>query len=84
MEVGAYEAKTHLPKLLERVARGESITITRRGKAVAELRPVNGAQDQAARDRIFEEMDAYRAKRPKRRNPLTIAEILAVRDEGRR
>ena len=37
--VGAYEAKTHLPKLLERVSRGEKITITRHGVAVAVLTP---------------------------------------------
>ena len=39
-EVGAYEAKTHLPKLLERVAEGERITITRHGVPVAYLVPV--------------------------------------------
>jgi prevent-host-death family protein len=37
--VGAYEAKTHLPRLLERVARGEQITITRHGVPVAVLQP---------------------------------------------
>jgi prevent-host-death family protein len=37
--VGAYEAKTHLPALLDRVERGETIVITRHGRAVAELRP---------------------------------------------
>lgn len=37
--VGAYEAKTHLPALLERVASGEQITITRHGRAVARLVP---------------------------------------------
>jgi prevent-host-death family protein len=35
--VGVHEAKTHLSKLLERVAAGEEITITRRGEAVARL-----------------------------------------------
>jgi prevent-host-death family protein len=35
--VGAYEAKTHLPKLLEKVARGAKITITRHGTPVAVL-----------------------------------------------
>ena len=39
--VGAYEAKTHLPKLLERVARGERITITKHGVPVAELVPAD-------------------------------------------
>ncbi|TAK25664.1 MAG: type II toxin-antitoxin system Phd/YefM family antitoxin [Chloroflexota bacterium] len=37
--VGAYEAKTHLPQLLDRVELGESITITRHGKPVAVLSP---------------------------------------------
>ena len=35
--VGVHEAKTHLSRLLERVAAGEEITITRRGEAVARL-----------------------------------------------
>ena len=39
MDVGAYEAKTHLPKLLERAARGERITITKHGVPVAVLIP---------------------------------------------
>jgi len=38
-KVGAYEAKTHLPKLLERVLKGERITITRHGVPVAVLQP---------------------------------------------
>ena len=37
--VGAYEAKTHLPKLLERVSKGERITITKHGVPVALLQP---------------------------------------------
>ena len=35
--IGAYEAKTHLPQLLKRVAKGEKITITRHGVPVAVL-----------------------------------------------
>ena len=38
--VGAYEAKTHLPRLLERVAKGERVIITKHGVAVAVLAPV--------------------------------------------
>jgi prevent-host-death family protein len=38
--VGAYEAKTHLSDLLERVAAGAEITITRHGAPVAKLVPV--------------------------------------------
>jgi prevent-host-death family protein len=37
--VGAYEAKTHFSELLERVAAGEQITITRHGAPVARLVP---------------------------------------------
>ena len=37
--VGAYEAKTHLSHLLERVIQGEHITITKHGVPVAVLQP---------------------------------------------
>ena len=45
--VGAYEAKTHLPRLLDRVARGEEIQITRNGRPVARLvtEPLEEATD---------------------------------------
>ena len=35
--VGVYEAKTHLPDLLNRVASGETVTIENRGTPVARL-----------------------------------------------
>jgi prevent-host-death family protein len=38
--VSAYDAKTHLPKLLERAERGERFVITRHGRPVAQLIPV--------------------------------------------
>jgi prevent-host-death family protein len=37
--VGAFEAKTHLAALLDAVAAGEQITITRHGRPVARLVP---------------------------------------------
>lgn len=40
-KVGSYEAKTHLPRLLARVERGERITITRHGVPIAMLVPVD-------------------------------------------
>lgn len=44
--VGAYEAKTHLPRLLDEVAAGGSITITKHGRPVARLVGIRGtAQD---------------------------------------
>jgi prevent-host-death family protein len=39
-QVGVYDAKTHLPKLLDEVERGETIEITRHGRPVARLVPV--------------------------------------------
>ncbi|MCH8055218.1 MAG: type II toxin-antitoxin system Phd/YefM family antitoxin [Deltaproteobacteria bacterium] len=43
-EVGIHEAKTHLSRLLRRVAAGEEIIIARAGKPVARLLPVNKRQ----------------------------------------
>jgi prevent-host-death family protein len=39
-EVGAFEARTHLSALPAAVEAGETVTITRRGKAVAQFVPV--------------------------------------------
>ncbi|MDB5998978.1 MAG: hypothetical protein JWP52_677 [Rhizobacter sp.] len=39
--VGAFEAKTHLSALLERVERGEAFVITRHGRPVARLAPAD-------------------------------------------
>ena len=40
MKVSVYAAKTHLSRLLDRAARGEEVVITRNGKPVARLAPV--------------------------------------------
>jgi prevent-host-death family protein len=37
--VGVHEAKTHLSRLLDEVAKGEQIEITNRGRVVARLIP---------------------------------------------
>lgn len=39
-EIGAFEAKTRLSELLENVRRGRTYRITRRGRPIAELRPI--------------------------------------------
>jgi prevent-host-death family protein len=46
--VGAFEAKTHFAQLLQRVERGEEVTITRRGKAIARLVPAVASPDREA------------------------------------
>lgn len=83
MEIGAYEAKTHLPALLDRVVKGESIIITRRGKPVAELRPLGGG-DPARLKAAIERLDALRRSRPVKRVPISVAEIVAAKVEGRK
>lgn len=39
--VNVYEAKTHLSRLLERVAEGEEVVIARAGRPVARLVPID-------------------------------------------
>jgi prevent-host-death family protein len=41
-EVGVHEAKTHLSRLLRRVAQGEEIVITSSGRPAAMLVPIRG------------------------------------------
>ena len=78
--VGSFEAKTHLPALLERVARGERITITRRGKPVAKLVPFEPAETTDVK-RVVSEMLAYRDTQKRTLNGITIRELV---EEGRR
>ena len=42
-EVGAFEAKNRFGQLLDWVAEGEEVTITRHGKEVARLVPAKGS-----------------------------------------
>jgi prevent-host-death family protein len=50
--VGTFEAKTHLTRLLDRVAAGEQITITRHGNPVARLVPVGPTNSRQIRETI--------------------------------
>ncbi|MFZ0134232.1 MAG: type II toxin-antitoxin system prevent-host-death family antitoxin [Desulfobacterales bacterium] len=59
--VGAYEAKTHLPKLLERVQKGERITITRHGVPVAVLHPPE-AENKVDYQSVILELRKFREK----------------------
>ena len=52
--VGAYEAKTHFSQLLEKVAAGEEITITRHGTPVARLVPIKKELTPAERRKVIE------------------------------
>ena len=76
--VGSFEAKTHLSRLLERVAQGEQITITRHGVPVARLVPAVPAQP-ADRAEAIEELRRFREGRR-----LGDSSIRALIEEGRR
>ena len=52
--VGAYEAKTQLSKLLDRVIKGERITITKHGVPVAVLQPADSGKSADIKTVIFE------------------------------
>ncbi len=78
--IGAYEAKTHLPRLLREVEAGRTFTISVRGKPVAELRPVEptrGSRQEAVRA-LLDMMDD--PSRPQ----LDGAAIKAMIEDGRR
>ncbi|WP_316978869.1 type II toxin-antitoxin system Phd/YefM family antitoxin [Shumkonia mesophila] len=77
--VGSYEAKTHLPRLLEEVERGAEITITRHGKAVARLVPVAERVDERRLKETVESLKRFR--RGRHLGGATIKEII---EEGRR
>ncbi len=59
--VGAYEAKTHLSELLEKVEAGGEITITRHGAPIARLVPVKkeaSAEQRAAAIRRIQKLSS--------------------------
>ena len=58
-EVGAYEAKTHLSELLERVSEGERIVITKHGTPVAVLAPITGRGTRPVLE-VISELRAFR------------------------
>lgn len=64
--VGVHEAKTHLSRLLRRVASGEEIVIERSGKPVAKLVPVAArVERQFGIDRgVFEVPDDFNEPLP--------------------
>ncbi len=77
--MGAYEAKTHFSELLERVAAGEEVTITRHGSPVARMVPVKGTSTQQERRSAIEAMRAL--SRGLRLNGERVKDLKA---EGRR
>jgi prevent-host-death family protein len=75
-EIGAYEAKTRLPALLERVARGEQFAITKHGRPVARLVPVG----RAGPDRRGEAIERLKRFREGRTLDVPVKQLIS---EGR-
>ena len=76
--IGAFEAKTHLSTLLDRVAGGEEVVITKHGKPVARL--VSAVHiDRTRVDEAIEKLKALRKS-----TTLGGLSWKALRDEGRR
>jgi prevent-host-death family protein len=79
--IGVYDAKTQLPKLLDRVSRGERFIITKHGRPVAQLVPA-GAEGAPDVKQIVQQMQEWQEREGPTLGPgLTIREL---REEGRR
>ena len=78
-EIRASEAKTHFTRLLNDVESGETIVITRRGRRIARIVPKSDEE----RKKI-ERAKAGINELRQRIGRMSLAEILAARDEERR
>jgi prevent-host-death family protein len=77
--VGAYEAKTRFSELLERVAGGDEITITRHGTPIARLIPIRPASSVESRQAAISAMRELAG-----RNQLQGLRIKDLISEGRK
>lgn len=77
-EVGAFEAKTHFSELLRGVEKGNAYTITRNGRPIAKLAPIeeNADRDAATTLRLIRETRA--------RYQVSVRDIVDWRREGQR
>jgi prevent-host-death family protein len=78
-EVQASEAKTHLPQLLDAVERGETIVITRHGRAIARIVPEAHLRQEEI-DSAIESIKGLRTRTGK----ITVEDLLSARHEGHR
>jgi prevent-host-death family protein len=76
---GAYDAKTHFSDLLNRVAKGETITITKHGVPVAKLVPIESEATKPNVKEVIEQLRKFREGH--KLDGLSIRELI---DEGRR
>ena len=82
--VSAFEAKTHMGRILDRVANGEEIVITRHDKPIARIVPEARGSIEAVQEAVAG-LRALRARIARRKGarPLDDAEIESAINEGR-
>ena len=78
-EVQSSDAKAHLPQLLSAVERGETIVITRHGRAIARLIP-EADQRKSEVLKTMTQIAAFRETMPS----IAVSDILSARHEGHR
>jgi prevent-host-death family protein len=81
--ITAFEAKTRFGELLERVARGEEVVITRHDKPVARMVPEGGPRREEVRRAVHGLREIQQAIRQRSRAKLTDRDVRTAIDEGR-
>lgn len=81
--VGAFDAKTKLSELLDRVEAGEVVIITRHGEPIAKLAPYDAELDRKKAAKAIDGLLALRGEVLRGGPGLTLDEIKAAIQEGR-
>ena len=82
-KVTAFEAKTRFGELLERVARGEEVVITRHDKPVARLIPEGAQRLDEVRRSVQGLRDLQQRIRRRSKAKLSSREVRSAIEEGR-
>ncbi len=80
MTMSFYEARTHFSELLDQVAKGKTILITRRGKPAAVLSPPPTGAEKDVKQ-VVQEMLEYRDRQKRTLGGIRVRELI---EEGRR
>jgi len=83
--VGVYDGKARFSELIDRAERGEEIVVTRHGKPVARVAPLEKVRP--SREEWAGLMEQARTLRERIRvesGPISVEEIIAWKNEGRR
>jgi len=76
-DIQASDAKTHLPQILDAVERGETVRITRHGRAIARIVPEVDHRQQE----VDQAIDSIKTLR-RRTGTITVQDLLTARHEG--